>query len=83
MISPLVLIITKICHPNIDNLGRVSLDILEGRWRPALTIKNLLESIRYLMSHPDFEDGYANREIIEIYKNDPEKAMKMIRECTL
>jgi len=57
---PVIKFITPIYHPNIDNGGRICLDLLKmkpkGCWRPSLNIATLLKSIQLLMSHPNPQD---------------------------
>ena len=53
MAPPKIRFLTKIYHPNIDRVGRISLQILCEHWSPPLTIKSVLLSIQELMSDPD------------------------------
>ena len=45
---------------NLDNLGRICLDILKKNWSPALQIKSVLLSIQSLLSEPNPEDPLNN-----------------------
>ncbi|KAM6598564.1 hypothetical protein CsatA_018173 [Cannabis sativa] len=58
---PTVTFATQIYHPNIDNGGRICLDILnlppKGAWQPSLNISTVLMSIGLLLSEPNPDDG--------------------------
>ncbi|KAI8022136.1 putative ubiquitin-conjugating enzyme E2 37 [Camellia lanceoleosa] len=58
---PIVTFATPIYHPNIDNGGRICLDILnlppKGAWQPSLNISTVLTSIGLLLSEPNPDDG--------------------------
>ncbi|KAF6176325.1 hypothetical protein GIB67_011114 [Kingdonia uniflora] len=58
---PNVIFSTQIYHPNIDNGGRICLDILnlppKGAWQPSLNIFTVLTSIGLLLSEPNPDDG--------------------------
>ena len=51
---------TKVYHPNVDESGRICLDILkptpQGNWKPNLNLSVVLNSIRLLLSHPNPDD---------------------------
>lgn len=48
--TPKVHFMTNICHPMVDKLERIHLDILKGKWCPALQIHTALLSIQALFS---------------------------------
>ncbi|KAG0538370.1 hypothetical protein BDA96_03G230200 [Sorghum bicolor] len=68
---PNVTFVTPIYHPNIDNGGRICLDILnlppKGAWQPSLNISTVLTSIGLLLSDPNPDDGLM-AEISREYK---------------
>ncbi|KAG6512621.1 hypothetical protein ZIOFF_030746 [Zingiber officinale] len=58
---PNVTFVIPIYHPNIDNGGRICLDILnllpKGAWQPSMSISTILTSIRLLLSEPNPDDA--------------------------
>ena len=81
MTAPKVVFNTKIYHPNIDNLGRICLDILKDKWSPALQIRSVLLSIQALLSSPNPDDP-LNNEAAENWKTNELDALKKARDYT-
>ncbi|KAG0320379.1 Ubiquitin-conjugating enzyme E2 T [Dissophora globulifera] len=52
--------LTRVYHPNIDDQGRICLNILKGppkgTWGPAISITTLLISLRILLANPNPDD---------------------------
>ena len=46
----------KIFHPNIDEDGKVCLNILRAEWRPVLTLKSVVFGMELLFSEPNPDD---------------------------
>ena len=69
---PKVTFLTPIYHPNIDQHGRICLDLLnmppKGNWKPSINIMTLLTSIQLLLNEPNPDDPL----IIEIVSDDKE-----------
>jgi ubiquitin-conjugating enzyme E2 T len=82
---PNVKFLTPIYHPNIDDVGRICLDLLkmapDGNWKPALNLGTLLSSIQILITNPNLDDP-LKPDIAEIYKSDYENFKRIAREFT-
>merc|ERR1712032_1385195 len=75
MSPPRVIFTTRIYHPNIDQLGRICLDILKDKWSPALQIRTVLLSIQALLSAPNPDDP-LNNQVAELWKSNEPKAIE-------
>lgn len=77
---PNIRFVTPVYHPNIDNGGRICLDILnlppKGAWRPSLNLSTLLASIGLLLAEPNPDDGLMGEITAEYKHNRPSFDLK-------
>lgn len=82
---PQIHFVTPIYHPNIDDAGRICLDILKmppkGGWKPSLNISTVLTSIQLLMAEPNPEDPLMT-EVAEEVKYNKALFVKKAKEMT-
>lgn len=59
-VPPSIKFVTKVYHPNIDDNGRICLDLIKmppsGNWRPTIGLEGLLIAIRMLLESPNPDD---------------------------
>ena len=85
---PLVRLLTKIYHPNIDGQGAICLNILKDTtdqddgWSPTICLKNLALSLLGLLESPNIDDP-LDVNITNHFKKNPSEATKQAREWTI
>lgn len=69
---PNVRFVTPIYHPNIDDHGRICLDIInmppKGAWKPSLNILTILTSIQSLLAEPNPDDALCADIVMYCYR---------------
>ncbi|ORZ24902.1 ubiquitin-conjugating enzyme/RWD-like protein, partial [Lobosporangium transversale] len=77
--------LTKVYHPNIDDEGRICLDILKsppkGKWGPAISIPTMLTSLVVLLGDPNPDDPLL-ADIASEFKENKELFIHKAREYT-
>ncbi|XP_017773412.1 PREDICTED: ubiquitin-conjugating enzyme E2 T-like [Nicrophorus vespilloides] len=84
---PSIKFLTKVYHPNIDDNGRICLDLIKmppkGGWKPTIGIENLLIATRMLLENPNPNDPLM-ADIAAEFINDPKEFEKKAKEhCKL
>lgn len=69
---PSMKFVTKVYHPNIDDSGRICLDLIKmppkGNWRPTIGLEGLLIALRMLLETPNPDDPLM-ADIAEEFRN--------------
>jgi ubiquitin-conjugating enzyme E2 N len=60
-IEPMIIIITtKIFHPNVTINGKVIIDVLNDKWNASMSIKPMIIHLLELLEKPNFNDCWNN-----------------------
>ncbi|CAN8285254.1 unnamed protein product [Cochlearia groenlandica] len=73
---------TKIFHPNINEIGEVSIDVLGSNWSPVWTISTLLLAICSVLSDP-VEPFVASNPAAKLYRKNKKAYERIAREWTI
>lgn len=83
---PALKFITKVFHPNIDDNGRICMDLLKmppsGNWRPTIGIEGLLIAVRTLLENPNPRDPLMV-DTAALFEQDREAFNKQAEEYTI
>ncbi|XP_065360730.1 uncharacterized protein LOC135954479 [Calliphora vicina] len=79
--------VTPVYHPNIDNSGKICLDLLRmpptGSYNPAITLESILLSIQLLLANPNPDDPLQG-DAADLFKSNKElfnqKAKELVRK---
>ncbi|KAJ8947879.1 hypothetical protein NQ318_010025 [Aromia moschata] len=84
-VPPSIKFITKVYHPNIDDNGRICLDLIKmppaGRWKPTIGVEGLLIAVRMLLETPNPEDPLM-ADIAEEFKNHKDDYVRKAKMYT-
>lgn len=71
---------TKIFHPNIDEFGLVSVDILQDYWSPAqCRFEKIIYSVQSLLDDPNPE-VFVNESAAKLYKENIKEYERVVRK---
>ncbi|XP_012255368.1 ubiquitin-conjugating enzyme E2 T-like [Athalia rosae] len=82
---PRLKFLTPVYHPNIDESGRICMDLLKmppnGGWKATINIENLLTAVQLLLRYPNPDDPLMV-EIADLYRFNKSEFEKKARKHT-
>ncbi|KAJ8925915.1 hypothetical protein NQ315_009767 [Exocentrus adspersus] len=84
-LPPSIKFVTRVYHPNIDDHGRVCLDLIKmppaGNWKPTLGLEGILIAVRMLLEFPNPDDPLMTH-IAEEFKRNNENYVTKAKSYT-
>jgi ubiquitin-conjugating enzyme E2 M len=77
---PKALCLTKVFHPNIDEEGKVCLNILRADWKPVLTMKAVIFGLELLFIEPNPDDP-LNKTAAKMLREDKRLFQQTVQRC--
>ena len=67
---PVLTMLTPIYHPNIDDQGFISIDVIQGSWKSHYTMRFILNSVVGLLKYPNPENPLPSKQgVANEFKN--------------
>ena len=76
---PLFYFLTPIFHPNIDEFGLVSIDILMCQWSMCLCLDKIILSVQSILDDPNV-DGFVNAHAAKLFKENKKEYENTVRQ---
>jgi len=76
---PIIHFTSPVFHPNIYPSNDICLDLLQGKWRPSLTLMDLLIAISRLLDYPN-PNSPANAPAASLFGKDKAKYEARVKE---
>ena len=80
---PSAAFLTPVCHPNIDDQGKICMDLLKlppaGVWKPTVDLVSVVLAVKHLLAEPNL-DSPLLPSIARLYREDYAAYCQLVQE---